>query len=154
MIYDALAVGYKLGLAALSSLILLQGTNAMRRTICTVFAVMLAAWFLADLWPGLKYAAAMIGIDALACTIITWHPAGKWQAVVGLSYVLQIGVHIGRIFSGDNADIYRYFWGLSLLAILQLLLIGGWWLHGRMGRNPDWSDSRSNLPRSSRQGME
>jgi hypothetical protein len=129
-VYGLIQLGYQVALAALTTGILLKGTWAMRRTICTVFAVMAAAWSLSGLWPSVAYSLAMIAIDAIACIVITWHPAGRWQSVVGLSYILQIGVHIGRVFNGDNADLVSFWWGLSILAVLQMFLVGGWWIDG------------------------
>lgn len=137
-----LQLGYQVTLAALTTGILLSGSAQMKRTIITVFAVMIAAWFLRGYWPGVDYAVMMIGVDAIACIVITWHPAGRWQSVVGLSYVMQIIVHLARIIRGDNVDFDLYWWGLSLLAFLQLFLIGGWWVHGKLvGRR------RRNAPR-------
>jgi hypothetical protein len=131
-------LGYQIALAALTTAILLKGTWPMRRTIATVFLNMLAAWPLSNLWPGVEWAMAMMLIDAIACLVITWHPAGKWQSIIGLSYIIQIAVHIGRIFNGDNADMDSYWWGLSMLAILQVLLIGGWWLNDGLGLRLGW----------------
>jgi len=129
-IYASLQLGYWIALAALTTCVLLKGSGPMKRTVATIFAVMLIQWAIDGWWPSVEWAAMMIAVDTLACVIITWHPAGRWQAITGLSYILQIGVHLGRIFNGDNADVISYWWGLSTLAILQLLLLGGWWLHG------------------------
>lgn len=151
--FALLQLGYQIALAALTTGILLKGTGPMRRTICTVFAVMMAAWLLAPYWPSVFYSLAMISIDALACLVITWHPAGRWQSVVGLSYILQIGVHIGRIFNGENADITSFWWGLSLLAVLQMILVGGWWLHDCLGLRLRWSGAYPVLGRSRHSGL-
>jgi hypothetical protein len=147
-----LQIGYQLTLAALTAYALLLGTGPMKRTAATIFAVMLVAWFLADAWPGVNYSLAMILIDALACFIITLHPAGRWQSMIGLTYILQIGVHVGRIARGENADINTFYWGLSLLAILQLLLLGGWMLHGIVG-HPRWRRADPASPAPRRPGM-
>ncbi len=137
-----LQLGYQVALAALTTGILLLGSAQMKRTVLTVFTVLVAAWLLRGYWPGTEYAAMMIGVDALACIAITWHPAGRWQSVVGLSYVMQIIVHIARIIRGADVDFDLYWWALSLLAFLQLFLIGGWWAHGKfVGRR------RRNSPR-------
>lgn len=129
-VFAYLQLGYQVALAALTTGILLKGTGPMRRTIITVFASMMLGWLVADLWPSVYFAIIMGLADAAACVIITWHPAGRWQSIVGLSYILQIGVHIGRIFNGDSADINSYWWGLSALAVLQMFLVGGWWIDG------------------------
>jgi hypothetical protein len=131
----ALQLGYQIALAALCGLTLLTGEWRMKRTALAIFGVMLAAWLLRGLWPGIGYAWAMIAVDSAALAVITWRPAGRWQAIVGLSYILQIATHIGRIAAAKNADMNSYWWGLSIIAILQLLLVGGWWLNERSIRH-------------------
>lgn len=103
----------------------------MRRTILTIAGVYILQLFVLAplLWPHWSWSLAVAGLDALACVIVTWKPAGKWQSVIGLSFLLQIGIHAGRLIAeintgGSNMD--SYFWGLSGLAFLQLLLLGGW----------------------------
>jgi hypothetical protein len=136
-------LGYQLALAALTTGIFLKGTGPMKRTIAAVFGSMVAGLAFSGLWPGEGWSALMIAFDALACIVITWHPAGRWQSVIGLSYILQIGVHIGRIANGDSADLVSYWWGLALLAVLQLLLIGGWWITDVFGFHLGRRNSRS-----------
>lgn len=130
-------LAYQYALYALGLLILLTGDGRMKRTVLTILAVMLAAWGLSDLWPTVPYAWAMIAVDSIACIVICTHPAGKWQSAIGLSYIVQVIVHIGRIILGDNCDMFGYYWGLSLVAILQLLLLGGWWSTG-IARRLGW----------------
>lgn len=139
--YEIIQLGYQLLLAALTTCVFLAGSRQMIRTIAVIFAVFVAEWFLKGWWPSSEYAVAMFVVGSLACIAITWHPAGKWQGIVGLSYILEIGVHVGRIASGENADITSYWWGLSSIAILQLFLVGGWitndWIrsHSHRGSN-------------------
>lgn len=119
---------YWIVLFAMTGFLLWRGTNTMKRTILTILVVGGAAWLLRGLWPGRDYAWAMIAVDSAALVAITWRPAGKWQALTGLSFILQIATHIGRI-AAENPDINGYWWGLSIGAFLQLLLVGGWWRH-------------------------
>ncbi len=107
----------------------------MLRTVGVFICVSLASLAMSNLWPSEAYSIAMIAADALACAAITLHPAGKWQSIIGLSYILQIGVHIGRIANGENADITSFFWGLTALAILQLVLLGGWLTYEFLGHH-------------------
>jgi hypothetical protein len=132
--YLAMQHGYEWTLYALCVLILISGEGRMKRTVLTLVAVMLAAWWLSPLWPTEAYAWAMIGIDSAALVTICWHPAGRWQSIVGLTYVIQVAVHFGRIIVGDATDRNGYWWGLSLSAIVQLLLLGGWWFVERFLR--------------------
>lgn len=129
--------GYEYALYALTLLILLTGEGRMKRTVLTILAVMFAAWGLAGLWPSVPYAWAMIAVDSLACIVICTHQAGKWQSAIGLSYIVQVIVHISRIILGDNCDMFGYYYGLSITAILQLLLLGGWWTTG-IARRLGW----------------
>lgn len=131
---------YLYALSALTVLILFLGDGRMRRTVLTILAVMLAAWSLSGLWPTVGYAWAMIGVDSLAIIAICWHPAGKWQSAVGAIYVIQVGIHIGRIFLGDNTDMFAYWLGLSVTAIVQLMLLGGWGIHEWLVRRFGWRD--------------
>lgn len=132
--------GYEYTLYALTLLILFTGDGRMKRTVLTILAVMLAAWGLVGLWPTVPYAWAMIGVDSLACVAICLHPAGKWQSAVGFSYVIQVGIHIGRIILGDSTDMFAYWLGLSVSAIVQLMLLGGWVIHDRLIRRLNGSD--------------
>lgn len=133
-------LGYEYTLYALTILILLTGEGRMKRTVLTILAVMLAAWGLAGLWPSVPYAWAMIGVDSLATIAICWHPAGRGQSAVGFSYLIQIGIHIGRIILGDSTDMFAYWLGLSVSAIVQLMLLGGWVIHDWLVHRLGWSD--------------
>lgn len=123
----------------------------MKRTILSLLFVGIASLFLAGdpaltlpfvglmlpgfgLWPTEPYAIAMMIVDAIAATVILYRPAGKAQALVGLTFLLQIGVHAGRLMNGEAADLNLYWWGLSLLAFLQIFVVGGWWIHERVSR--------------------
>jgi hypothetical protein len=106
----------------------------MKRTVLTllvVYGLQLAYAGLIGYNTG--WSIFMFCVDALACRIITWQPAGKWQGYVGLSFILQMGVHAGKAGAellGYAPDINLYWWVLTALAFLQLALVGGWWLRG------------------------
>lgn len=104
----------------------------MKRTAATIFAVFLCVVLLAPAleWPSPRYAWGMVAVDFVALAIICWRPAGKWQSMIGATYAIQIAIHFGRIIVGENADMNAYWWGLSIAAILQLLLLGWWWISG------------------------
>jgi hypothetical protein len=106
----------------------------MYRTMAALLGVLFVSLFFVQalVWPSPTYAIAMMVVDALAAWVILWHPAGKVQSLIGLTFLLQIGVHTGRILNGVNADLFNYWLGLSLLAFLQLGLVGGWWLYERV----------------------
>lgn len=108
----------------------------MIRTVLTLLGVGLASLILGDkdflAWPSVNYAMGMLAIDAIGGAIVLIRPAGKAQSIIGLTFLLQCGVHAGRILNAENADIYNYWLGLSILAFLQLIIAGGWWIHDRV----------------------
>lgn len=130
----SLQIAYWIVLGALTLCVTFKGSVPMKRTTFAVLAVGVASLVLAKLlaWPSDDYGFAMMGADLLAAVVILWRPAGKVQALIGLTFLLQIGVHTGKMLNGENADYYYYWLLLSVLAILQLSLIGGWWLYERV----------------------
>lgn len=108
----------------------------MIRTVLTLLGVGLASLILGDpaylAWPSVNYAMAMLVIDAIGGAIVIIRPAGKAQSIIGLTFLLQCGAHAGRILNADNADLYIYWLELSILAILQIIVAGGWWIHDRV----------------------
>lgn len=117
----------------------------MKRTVFAILAVGLFSLFLAkqnlfpDLrWPTEGYSLAMMAADAIAGIVVLIHPYGKVQRLIGLTFLLQMGVHAGRLLNGDNADLNLFWQGLSVLAFLQLILVGGWGLY-------EWLDRRRSV---------
>lgn len=108
----------------------------MKRTVYVLLGVGLASLLLAEQnlfpsikWPTERYSVAMIAINAIGAWITLIHPFGKVQRLIGLTLLLQSGVHAGRLLRGDQFDMVSFWWALSILALLQLALIGGWWLY-------------------------
>lgn len=143
--HAAVQLGYQIALYALCVLILFTGEGRMKRTALVILAVMWVAAWLGPFWPSEQYAWSMIGVNSAALVAICWQPAGMWQSIIGLTYIMQVTVHFGRIFLGDNADINGYWWGLSLTALLQLGLLGWWWGRGHFAyrRGHDQAASHS-----------
>lgn len=123
-------------LGALTLWTIARGSEAMLRTVCTLIAVTVAAYSFALLISNDEaYAWFMIALDGTACRVITWRPAGRWQSIIGQSFLLQIALHAGRILNGSNADMNLVWDGLTLLAFVQLALVAGWWLHEKRDRH-------------------
>lgn len=82
--------------------------------------VSLTGW--TDCWP------FNIIIDASASVVILWRPAGKMQALLGVSYCVQIAMHggYGAAKIAGIADPWKYYNALTAVAWIQLLMIGGW----------------------------
>lgn len=120
-------------LGALSLLTLFKGSAQMKRTALALLAVLAISFFLNAwlVWPSENWALAMLAVDAIAATVILFHPAGKAQSLIGLTFLLQMGVHAGRVMNGDQADLTLYWWMLSIAAFAQLFIAGGWWLYER-----------------------
>ena len=132
MSYDFWIIAYRIALGALVLGLMLRGTGPMKRTIITILAVYVVGYVGGIwLWPSEWWAGLMMAVDTIACIVVTIRPAGKWQSVIGLSFIFQIAVHAGRIFNGAEADINAYWTGLSILAFMQLFLAGGWLAHDR-----------------------
>ena len=66
-----------------------------------------------------------LAIDAVAAAVILYRLSNQWQVALGLTYCLQIVMHLA---SGllNSADAWHYYSALTAIAWLQLLLIGGW----------------------------
>lgn len=132
----SLCIGYIAILCAL--MFVNRGSGPMRRTVWTLFAVMIAGYayhfIFGDAWD---YSAFMIGVNAIACRIITKEPAGQWQGLVGWSLIIQMGLDTGRVgreLSSGASDMTFLYWGTTWLAFAQLLVVIGWGLHDRIVR--------------------
>ncbi len=130
-------------LLALTCVVSVKGGGPMLRTVLTLLGVGLIQLAVAQFVSPETDAHVwiMLAVDSTACAIITLRPAGQWQSLIGLSYILQIGTHIGRLVA-NNPDMYFYWTGLTVCAYLQLVLLGGWWISGRIShlgwrRSPD-----------------
>lgn len=69
-----------------------------------------------------------IMIDSITATVILFRPAGKWQALLGVSYCVQIAMHggYGALSISGTPNPHKYYMALTSVAWLQLLLVGGW----------------------------
>lgn len=127
-----ISFAYAAALGALFLWLTLRGNSQMKRTIWTLgILYTLQLTLVARLWPGVEWSWVMLGLDFVAGVIVLLRPAGKWQSVIGLSFLLQIGLHAGRALNGAFADLPLYWWGLTGLAFVQLFLVAGWWVHER-----------------------
>ncbi len=67
-------------------------------------------------------------IDSITATVILFRPAGKWQALLGVTYCVQIAMHggYGALSMWGIPDPHKYYIALTAVAWLQLGLVGGW----------------------------
>lgn len=75
-----------------------------------------------DPWP------LSVVLDVMAAMIILRHPAGMFQAFLGVLFILQIAMHIGYAAAKyqGGGDIYTYYDALTYAAWVQLLVLSGW----------------------------
>lgn len=66
-----------------------------------------------------------IAIDAVAAGVILYRFSNQWQVALGLTYCLQIAMHLayGLLIA---AQAWPYYSALTAIAWLQLLLVAGW----------------------------
>lgn len=69
-----------------------------------------------------------IPIDLLAAAAIFHRLAGRWQAALAATYLVQLAGHAfyGWMAMRGDAAPWAYYGWLTAIAWLQLLLIGGW----------------------------
>lgn len=147
---------YWLALGALTLIVMIRGPRPMKRTALTLVAncilSLLFAWKMQ--WAASEtYSLAMMAIDALSAIVVLIKPAGKAQSMIGLTFLLQITVYFSRLLTAEpNVD--YFWWQLSVLAFLQLAILGGWWIHelGVRWRAVPWFGSLAHS--SHRESME
>src|SRR5688572_14489429 len=97
-IHQKIQIGYWIALGALTLCVILRGSPAMKRTVYTLVAVLAISLVLSAVgnWTAESYAIAMMTVDAVAAAIILIRPAGRAQAVIGLTFLLQITIYLAR----------------------------------------------------------
>lgn len=115
--------------------IVVREAGAMRRTIWTLVAVAIVGTgfqlLFGNTW---HYSAFMVAVNAVACRVITKQPAAQWQALIGWSFVIQIGADLGRVareINSGTSDMTFLYWVTTAIAFAQLLLVIGWGCHAR-----------------------
>lgn len=132
------AIGYAyIGLLCALTLMVNRRGEPMRRTAWILVADMAFGYLYSFAFGGgWDYSLYMILVNALACILITWNPAGRWQSVIGCLFILQIGTDTGRVASDfyfGASDMWAVYWMTTALAYVQLALLGGWWIDERTG---------------------
>lgn len=150
-----LQTGYWIALCALVLVISVKGCWQMKRSVYALFLVGVVSLILASLmdWTTSPYGLAMMGVDFVAALVILWRPAGKFQSLLGITLVVQMGIHAGKLLRGADTNFDYYYLALSVLAILQLVLVGGWWLHERLTWSSGLPDRSENIVPAHRKGV-
>jgi hypothetical protein len=83
-----------------------------------------------------------LAIDAIAATVILYRFSNQWQVAMGLTYCLQISMHLayGMLTS---AQPWPYYSALTAIAWLQLLLVIGWSGDVWLRRPPREADAKA-----------
>lgn len=67
-----------------------------------------------------------LAIDTLAAGVVLYRLSNQWQVALGLTYCLQIAMHLAYGLLVSASDPWPYYSALTAIAWLQLLLIIGW----------------------------
>lgn len=130
MIFGVLSYG--VGLSIVTAFALTTGFARDDGRIVRAIMVLLLNWVAGmifvsltgwtDCWP------FNIAIDTSASVAVLWRPAGRMQALLGVSYCVQIAMHggYGAAKIMGIADPWKYYDALTAVAWIQLLLVGGW----------------------------
>lgn len=124
---------YTAFLGLLVIVIAVRGTLPMLRTILAIFG-----WFLAaNAWTishgGGEPWALFFALDVIAALVILIMPAGKMQSLIGTTFLIKLAFDTAyglAVFYGYPEPV-KYWWALTILGFIQLLLVGGWWLSER-----------------------
>lgn len=63
-------------------------------------------------------------LDTISAIIVLWHPAGRWQALIGVTYALQLICHYA--FALARWHPHDYWFVLTAIAWVQLMILGAW----------------------------
>lgn len=147
-------------LGALTFIVTVKGSQPMLRTACAILlsglcSLIIHEYFFQFQTP--EYALAMMAIDGVAAALVLLNPAGKAQSLIGWTFLFQIMVYGGRLTAegaGYLIDLNAFWWGLAIPALIQLALVGGWWLHDRVPRRHPVRPARPAPAAAHRQGLD
>lgn len=122
---------------------LLWRSTALVRCFAIVLAVWIVGYLYGDITADYVHAPLNVLTDAFAASLIMMRPAGRFQSVLGATYIVQVVIHAAfllRVALTGSADEVVYYENLTIWAFIQLGVIGVWngriWW-GRLGRNRD-----------------
>lgn len=67
-----------------------------------------------------------LALDAATAFVIMYHPAGRPQSAIGVTFIAQIIIHAVYAVSQRDIAAFAYWQILTWIAFVQLLLLGGW----------------------------
>lgn len=107
-----------------------RGPRPMMRTTMAI-----VGWFAAaNAWTipagGGEPWALFFALDVIAAMVVLVMPAGKMQSLIGTTFLIKLAFDTayGIAYFKGVADPVKYWWALTLVGFVQLLLVGGWWL--------------------------
>lgn len=65
-------------------------------------------------------------VDTLCAVAVLYPPAGKAQALIGSVYIAQLIMHVVYLVSDPRLAENSYWQALFALAVVQLVILGGW----------------------------
>ncbi len=127
------ALAYAGSLVLLVGLVWFRGSAPMLRTILAIFGWFVGAnaWTISH-WGGEPWA-LLFALDVIAALVVLIMPAGKMQSLIGTTFLVKLAMDTAyglALFYG-HADPLKYWWALTGIGFVQLLLVGGWWLSER-----------------------
>lgn len=99
----------------------------MARTLLTVAVVWLLGSWISSIHPIPWMWWALL--SALGCVVVTIHPSGRWQAVIGGSFLATLVAHIAfglSVIMVRNVSVPSYLNALDRLNIIRVALCGAW----------------------------
>ncbi|HEX7720455.1 MAG TPA: hypothetical protein VF389_11665 [Woeseiaceae bacterium] len=100
---------------------------------CTAFIILSG---IADAWHW------FLAVDFVTALVVLWPSAGRWQALIGITYLAQIGAHgiYGMTILPMEMGVYLRW--LDLFFIAQLALLGSWAGGDLVKAAHRWTDAR------------
>jgi hypothetical protein len=115
---------YMIGLLLIAGPLAVCGRGAIARCAAIIILNWVAGYEFNELFGTFTPWVWTTMIDTIAAAVILWHPAGRWQAVIGATYVLQIACH--SAFAAWSWGAHSYWLTLTAIAWVQLMILGTW----------------------------
>ena len=138
------------GLAGLMALAAITGPDSARRSAIVLGLNWLSCMAFVEASGNYTPWAWFWAMDFMSAFAITARPVSRWQAVIALIYIGQIGIHTWFAITGG--DPRRYISWLDGLLTLQVLLVLTW--TGGHGLNRIWRSRRWRFLSHNRGGLE
>lgn len=117
-------ISYLTGLVIIAGSLALFGRGAVERCASVLIANWVAQYVYNDLAGTFTPWVWFAFIDLLSGLVILWKPAGRWQAILGGTYAVQIVCHF--VYANGGFGQHDYWQILTAIAWAQLMILGVW----------------------------